>query len=245
MKTAAQIFAIELGRAAKASRSLLAGLTRDDRDDALAAAMLQCWETRDARGETPVDEWFAQALSVAVRHIKRASRSRHYADMKMDEIDSTSRSAEAQIEAEQLAKRLTRTEQDVASRLAHGYSLTHIAASLSMPHSELKKVMRKLRRLSDMNNTKQNPFNQRPPYAPGIENDYRDSQPAPIDHAIEAMLRRPKSERADCPVCWKCSYFKGMTPKHYHPPQLVEPEIREAVTAIEARKIQIGSRGRL
>jgi hypothetical protein len=36
-----------------------------------------------------------------------------------------------------------------------------------------------------------------------------------------------------------------MTPKHYHPPQLVEPEIREAVTAIEARKIQIGSRGRL
>jgi hypothetical protein len=238
--TAPEVFAVELGRAAKRSRHLLTGLRADDRDDAIAAAMLACWETREKR-KKPVDEWFADTLRDAVRHIKRSSRSRSYSAMKLEEIagpDSTAQGAEAAVSIEQISKKLTIREQTVASKLAEGYSRYAISVDLNMPQNELKKIIRKLKKLSD-----ENLFEApRMPYAPPPDSDHRDPHPAPIDHEIERLLRRPKSERADCIVCWRCMWYEGLTPVHYHPPQLVDPEIQAAVAATEARKIQIGNR---
>lgn len=68
---------------------------------------------------------------------------------------------------------------------------------------------------------------------------------APIDHEIERLLRRPQHTRADCPVCWRCSYFMGLTPRSYHTPRFADPEMQEAVRNIEARKIRIGKGERL
>lgn len=239
MTGAAEIFAVELGRAAKRSSRLLTGLRAADRDDAISAAMLECWEKRDSVGARPLDEWFAEVLKGSVHHIKRSSRSRSYSAMKLNEIaapDSTLNSAEAVSSAEQLARRLTHREQSVALKLAEGYSLSRIATDLQMAHSELKKTIRKLKKLNDTTFTPP-----RAPYAPAPDSDHRDPEPAPIDHEIEKLLRRPANSTADCPVCWKCFWFEGLTPAHYHPPQLVEPEIQAAVAATEARKIRIGN----
>lgn len=239
MSTAPEVFAIELGRAAKRSYRLLSGLRAADRDDAIAAAMLECWE-RKAEAPEKLEDWFCDILRTSVHHIKRASRSKLYSTMKLNEIaapDSTAQSAEATIEAEQLTKKLTIREQLVAARLAEGYSQYAIALDLDMPRSELKKVLRKLKKLNNENYYRQ----PRIPYAPPPDSDHRDYTPAAIDHQIEALLRRPKTERADCPVCWRCMWFDGLTPTHYHPPTLVEPEIQAAVAATEARKIQIGN----
>lgn len=242
MNDAAQIFAIELGRAVKRSAHLLSGLRPADRDDAIAAAMLQCWETREQldRTKEPLDAWFAQSLRESVRHIRRSSRSRQYASMKLNEIggiDSTSQSAEAQISAEQLMEKLSDREQAVAMQLAQGYSLSHIATDLRMPHSELKKITRKLKKLSDNVEFK----TPRIGYAPPLDSDHRDIAPSAIDHEIEKLLRRPASERADCVPCWKCMYFEGWSPVHYHPPALIEPEIQAAVAVTELRKIEIAN----
>jgi DNA-directed RNA polymerase specialized sigma24 family protein len=241
---AAEVFAIELGRAAKRNGHLLSGLKQADRDDAIAAAMLDAWEKRETLKGAKLEEWFADILRIAVRHIKRSSRSQSYSVMKINEIaapDSTSQSAEALSGAEELAKKLTMREQQVAMKLAEGYSQYAISVDLDMPKSELKKITRKLKKL----NSRQDFSAPRAPYAPPLDSDHREVTAAPIDHAIEALLRRPANTTADCVVCWKCMWFDGLTPAHYHPPQLVEPEIQAAVEATEARKIQIGNGERL
>jgi RNA polymerase sigma factor (sigma-70 family) len=240
MNNAPEQFAIELGRAAKKCGHLLRQLRPVDRDDAIASAMLECWEHREARDpEVTLDVWFADALRASIRHIKRSTRSRGYSDMKLEEIaspDSTARSAEAHIFAEQLVLQLTHREQQVATRLAEGYSLAEIADEFKLTRLAIKKITRKLRKLS----TDISDDNPRVPYAPGPDSDHTEREPAPIDHAIEQLLRRPVTERADCPPCWKCMYFEGWTPIQYKPPTLVEPEVQAAVAATEARKIAIG-----
>jgi DNA-directed RNA polymerase specialized sigma24 family protein len=242
--SAAEVFATELGRASKRSVHLLTGLTRADRDDAISAAMLQAWEQRDTLKDQKLDEWFAEILRGSVRHIKRSSRSRSYSSMKLNEIagiDSTSQSAEAISDAEALTKKLTAREQAVAMKLAEGYALTQIATELKMPQKELKRITRKLKKLNN-----EHYFNEpRTAYSPPADSDHREEPLAPIDHEIEKLLRRPATSTADCPVCWRCFWFEGLTPVHYHPPTLLEPEIQAAVAATEARKIQIGNGERL
>jgi DNA-binding NarL/FixJ family response regulator len=237
---AAEVFAAELGRASKRSTHLLSGLNRADRDDAISAAMLDAWERRDTLKDQKLDEWFAQILSVSVRHVKRSFRSRSYSAMKLSEIagiDSTSQSAEAISDAEALTKKLTKREQAVAMKLAEGYALVQIATELKMPQRELKRITRKLKKLNN-----EHYFNEpRTAYAPPTDSDHRETNAAPIDHEIEKLLRQPANSTADCVPCWKCMYFEGWIPVHYHPPQLLEPEIQTAVAATEARKIRIGN----
>lgn len=60
-----------------------------------------------------------------------------------------------------------------------------------------------------------------------------------IDHEVERLLQRPKHERADCPSCWRCRWYDGLTPAAWAPPTLASPEVRAAVDAVERRKIEI------
>jgi hypothetical protein len=60
-----------------------------------------------------------------------------------------------------------------------------------------------------------------------------------IDHEIEQLLRRPKHERADCPSCWRCRWYDGLTPVAWAPPSHANSDVRLAVEAIERRKIKI------
>lgn len=61
----------------------------------------------------------------------------------------------------------------------------------------------------------------------------------PIDHEIERLLRRPRHERADCPSCWRCRWYDGLTPGAWQRTRFASAEVEEAVYNIERRKIEI------
>jgi DNA-directed RNA polymerase specialized sigma24 family protein len=236
MTSPAETFAIELGRVSKRSRRFLRGLKREDRDDAVAAAILACWERREQFDQAvqPLEDWFKDVLQSTARSVLRANRAPNYAALKLAEIaapEDTARNAELQM----IAENLTEIEQRVASMLAEGYSLNRIATDIEMTRSELKKVIRKLKTFSGSQSVA---IREEPTYSRS-DNDLRHK--AQIDHDIERLLRRPATERADCPVCWKCFWFEGLTPTHYHPPQLADLDVCAAVAATEARKIKIGN----
>lgn len=60
-----------------------------------------------------------------------------------------------------------------------------------------------------------------------------------IDHEIERLLRLPQHERSDCPSCWRCRWYDGLTPVAWAPTPFASAEVRAAVEATERRKIEI------
>lgn len=204
MLNAAETFAVQLARASKRGQRHLRGLSRADRDDVIADAILMSWEEREqfdaAAGS--LDNWFAERVRRARRRLKR--------DRPHVSITELNEPA-----APDDVERTAITRDMVEQKLRAGLTKRKLARLLG----ELPPLIER-------------PAT--PTRAPLPRNER-----APIDHAIEKMLRRPSSERADCPVCWRCCYFQGLTPKRYAPPKIVDPEIRAAVTATEARKIII------
>ena len=139
----------------------------------------------------------------------------------------------------QVGARLDVATRKVAEGLADGLSVKEIASTLECSTSVVKTALRKLERLRQLLPDEARPFTRG--RATTADADEAAGVNAPIDHEIERMLRRPVHEKADCPVCWKCCYFYGLTPKHYHPPTgIADHEVRMAVERTEGRKIQIG-----
>ena len=235
-------FAIELGRAAKKAHRWLRRLPLQDRDDAIASAMLSCWERRSTFDplQEALEDWFARSVRSSAQYIVRATRVKEYASVKLGEIptlDESSRTAEALDSTANVLKNLTATEQTIALELAEGYNLKEIAERLSLSRGIVRATLRKVKRMKAFRP------NVDPVFQAYAALEPFDRELAPIDHAIEAMLRRPATERADCPPCWKCMYFEGWKPVHYKPSKIVDEEIRIAVHSTEGRKIEIaGSR---
>lgn len=244
MTRASEAFVTTIGRIISShprSRAALRGLSAADRDDAAAAAMLECWERRATFTNEGAEQFVYNALRRAVRYIKSAQRVGNYAELKLMElrsVDDTALEAAARSAVERMT--LTKVERGVAMSIAEGYSSLEIAERQEIAISEVARVRRKLRKFKDMMPTADidKTFQRR--------DADEDTRPlASIDHEIEQLLRRPAHTTADCPVCWRCMYFEGFTPKRYAPPALVDDEMRAVVEAIEARKIHIGQGERL
>ncbi len=78
-----------------------------------------------------------------------------------------------------------------------------------------------------------------PSFAPRSQSDRAREGLSRIDQGIEQLLKRPKAARADCPKCWRCSYFEGLAPRDPPTSAWVDPELRAAVESIEREKIRI------
>ena len=240
MISAAEQFAIELGRASKRGQRYLRHLSAADRDDVVASAMLSCWEARseyDASKQS-LETWFAQHLKLARREFKREPR--HLSTEKLTELiapDDTERAVDTAQAASEIAANLTEIEHKVLELIGEGYSMRDVRIMVEGAHSGVtRRMYNKLRRLRELLPDPAIALTPRP--RP------QDSDTlAPIDHEIEKMLRRPMTTRADCPVCWRCCYFLGLEPKNWRPPKNVDFEIQLAVQRTEERKIAIAQRG--
>ena len=240
MITAVEQFAIMLGRSSRRASRHLRYLKPEDRDDVLAEAMLRCWETRDTFDPTKrsLDDWFEEVLRDARQALRRRERT-----TSLDRLhalaahEDTMHRMELQQELEKFNAELTEIERHIAGDIAAGLSLREIRARYAGSTAITRRVYRKLSalrgRLDDHSGVASR--------ATGISREAdAPREAAPIDHEIEKMLRRPATERADCPVCWRCMWFEGLKPKNWQPPDHIhEVEVRIAVTSTEREKITI------
>jgi hypothetical protein len=235
MISAAEQFAIMLGRASKRGRRYLKWLSAADRDDVIGAAILSCWEARESYdpAKQSLDDWFSEHLKLARRQFKK--QPRHISTEKLAELiapEDTERAIETQQAAAELEASLTDVERQVAALIGQGYSIRDIRTMVSAPASVTRRMFAKLRRLNDLLPA---PQYIAPPRAKPRDSD----ELAPIDHEIERMLRRPATERADCPICWRCAYFMGLLPTNYQPAKIADKDVECAVHATERDKIRI------
>lgn len=244
MQSAAEQFAIQLGRSSKRAARHLHGLSPEDRDDVLAEAMLYCWEHKDAFDPTKrsVDDWFAETVRdvrAAQRKARRGDSERRTSLDRLREFaarEDTAAIAESEKAFEEVMEEFSEDERSIAIDIANGYTLREIRNRHAGRAADARRVYRTLHK-----------YRERIPERRIVgaaaahisrESDHpRDA--APIDHEIEKMLRRPKTERADCPVCWRCMWFEGLTPKNWKPPSNADAEVKLAVERIEREKIRI------
>lgn len=233
VNAAANAFAVQLGRASRRSYSLLRGLTSADSDDALAAAMLAAWERRKEAPEC-LEDWFMGLLQASVRHVKRSHRAPDYTELKLSQINIEGQLADAQI-----VEKLPHKERLVLEALEAGYSRSEICAKHGTSRVALTRLISKLTTRNIMRSATTQHESNGSFNTHQFNSDHTSDKRSKIDHDIEKLLRRPITATADCVPCWRCMWFDGYAPVHYRKPQLVDDEIRAAVTAIEARKIEI------
>lgn len=236
MTSPVEAFVVELGRVSQRGSRYLRGLSRDDRDDVIAGALLSAWETRETYDQkTALEDWFSAHLREARRSLKRTDA--FVSVERLAELvapNNTEREVQMQEAATRFIETLEETEQEVVERLMGGERWRTIVTELGVSGQRVKALNSKLRYLHD--------YLPNAVHAPKGPVGHRESdEAAPIDHEIERMLRRGATTTADCPVCWRCSWFEGLLPAHYHPTALAEAEVSEAVRAVEARKIEIAN----
>ena len=258
MTSAVETFVVALSRVSRNANRHVARLQRADRDDIVAAALAWCWEHREQyTPDVPLDKWFHGAVRNARTAFFRAEERAHsataLANMQADVGDDPSVQAEAVQAAEVLAAGLTDNEVRVASLVGEGYTNLQIRHKLgrSIGNDLITNAKRKLRQLTALL-----------PEASLQGRDLRDmlarTTPKPasdgavegvlsgIDRAIERLDFPPTEEGADCPPCWRCKWFEGYLPGDHKSVRLTvaDPQVRDAVTVTEIRKIDIATRVR-
>ena len=209
-------FVIELGRAAKRALRLLRGLNAADRDDVLATALLSAWEDR-ANAVGDLDTWFRDHVRLARSELPSNTRTRGISAEtlnRMANADTTEREAALSQLAYRITAEVDAADQPLLEMYAQGYSCTEIATRIQASPTFVRRRLRTVR-------SRLGPLRAWLPDLPRIAETTRpaaapdDAEPPAIDHAIEKMLRRPKTPRSDCPVCWRCCWFDGLAP-HKH-----------------------------
>jgi DNA-directed RNA polymerase specialized sigma24 family protein len=241
MTSAVEVFARQLVRAASAGHRHLSGLAPSDRDDVIAGAVLWCWEHRADfdQHKQPLVDWVGEQLQRGRRKLHEVRGSAEALDTLIASED-TEHEAAARIAIERLTTELQAADQEVVKALAEGLSVREVATRLGVERRAVRSVQSKIRKLRDHAPEGRLPM-QVNPHEP-IDTYEGELPKAPIDHAIEALLRMPEHGR-DCPPCWKCMWYYGLMPApgHFRQSQLVEADVRYAVRVTEARKIQIAN----
>lgn len=235
-------FVVALSRASKQAQRYLHQLPRADREDITAAAVLWCWEHREGfKGGVSLERWFHGAVRDAFKQWARGQRINwENVDAQLGTPDTTL----AQVESAELVQHLKRglggIERRLAVELLRGATLDELAQRTKMSRSAVKRRLRSLRALRELlPDGAPTPPSAPTPAAPGSD-DAADKM-APIDWALQRLEFAPGAGK-DCPPCWRCKWFEGFLPntrRREIENILVEPEVRAAVSAIKARKIDI------
>lgn len=232
--SAVEQFTIELARVSKRLSPRLKRMPRQDREEIVANALAWCWEHRDEfKPETmTLEQWWLYRVDAIRRTAAKQSKrdAERYSDVRVEVLTASDDTA---YEADEL----TRIEKRVALALASKLSEREVRDRFNISYGEMRNIMQRLRER----------FEAQPDHPISRATQWRESDDsreakAPIDHEIEHMLRRPKTERADCPVCWRCSWYYGLQPTRYKARKLSDKELETAVHDTEARKIEIARR---
>jgi RNA polymerase sigma factor (sigma-70 family) len=220
-------------------------LSRADRDDILATAILWCWENRTTYNPSvSLDDWFVGAI----RNARRAweNGETHEATELTEAIavpDDTSIKAELlQVEERINAciNALAPKEQAIAVKQVNGWTRDEIAAELHVSAREVSQVRNKLAPLQKYIPDSRD-WKRIVRKATVTDSDDMSDELASIDRDIERVEFAPPAGK-DCPPCWRCKWFEGYMPVgKYKVPlmRVVEPAIRAAVLEVEARKLNI------
>lgn len=245
MTSAGEVFVVQIARASRKANRFLRLLSKPDREDILANALLWCWEHRESYSlTTSIDTWFVNAVRDAYKQWQR-NELRNGAGV-VDEIptgDSTLATVEAWEAATKLAAALPPDYRRVAWLDAQGYTRAEMERR-GLPRrtiNETRARIKQLRKLVPDEHEYKRVI--RTPAATASDHDER--APAAVDKDIEQLEATP-SHGADCPPCWLCKYFYGYLPGEHRRVRMViqEPEVRDAVRDTEARKVEIAERVR-
>lgn len=206
-------FVIEMGRASKRALKLLRGLNAADRDDVLGTALMYAWEDREnATGD--LDAWFREHLRAARSELHSSRGGAGRLEAMGNDDDAEREAALAQL-TDRITAAVDAADQPLLEMYAQGYTCAEIASSIQATPTFVRRRLRTVR-------SRLGPLRKWLPDLPRITEQASapiappdDAEPPPIDHAIEKMLRRPKTPRADCPVCWRCCWYDGLAP-HKH-----------------------------
>ena len=225
-------FIVELGRASKRSARLLRGLSRADADDVLGAALLAAWEQRGTVG-TDVNAWFTGLLRTARDELStsRGGRLRLATTASQDDTERAAALAEL---TERIDAELDDNDKPLLDLYAGGYTCAEIAARIHGTPTFVRRRLRSIRNrigplrkwMPDLSIAIAQPT--APP---------EDAEAPPIDHEIEKLLRRPAHRTADCPVCWRCSWFEGLAPPKHFSLNGVDERKREIALAVRCGKL--------
>jgi hypothetical protein len=247
MKTINELFGVRFSRLADAGAPHLKRLCAEDYNEVLADAILDAWEHRAEYDETKeqIQIWFAGFVQRARWRLRKRGQRETGRESSIERLDGllAGNDVEHAIECGQVAAQLeaemTADERSAADLLLSGQSVRQVSAATGMNRGKVRGIAKRLRRLNDIRPATDTPVSG----ARKRKTDSDDSmrKPAKIDHDIEKLLDGPKTEKADCPVCWRCCYFDGLMPVRYRASRHFEPEIRAAVFATEQRKIAIAN----
>lgn len=249
MTTAAEVFVVQLARASKKAKRFVQYLSKDDRDDVIAAAVLWCWEHKDHYNQaTSLDTWFVNAVRHAYDRWQRGEL-RNWAqshDVTADLLttdDTTLATAQALEAAARLSTALPWKYRQVALLHAQGYTRAEMRSKglSKQTIDEARARIRQMRRLVPDDHDYRRAVRAT---ATTNSDDACDRKPQ-IDLEIEQLEAMPR-HGADCPPCWRCRWFDGFLPGKTVSVRMTirEPDVAAAVTANETRKIEIAKRVR-
>lgn len=246
MTSAAETFVIELARSAsRRSHRLLRGLSKADRDDVLSAAILACWEGRDAVGaiDAPaLDDWFLDAL-VKARNDHRKNR-RYSHEPLGDELgvpdDVIIEASESSTQA-LMFKHFNAEERKALTIIENG-NTAKVAKKLKWSPWQERAFRAKIRALRDQ--IPELPYLSAPHVSARTrkhkDSDGSEGELSPGDRSVARIDFVPEAGK-DCPPCWRCKWFDGWAPASYKPTKLADPEVQLAVQRTEAAKIEIAN----
>ncbi len=220
-------------------------MSKHNRDDVLASALLWCWEHKDAHDPSVenLEEWFIGALKEARKTHRNAtsrSRSKQPPLTTSSTQDDTLTLASGASTADLLERALTVRQRTVLRVMdAQNWSFHKTARvcgldglETDMLRIQLKKIRDELPELREWHKT----IMRRMVDSDDIKYDEKPR----IDREIEALEFAPSPEK-DCPPCWRCKWFEGWTPSNYKPTRLADAEVQTAVQRTEAEKIRIAN----
>lgn len=231
------MFVVSLARASQRARRHLRGLGAADRDDILATAILWCWEHRTTYNPSvALDDWFVGAIRDARKAFERGEgRNAGELTEVLHVPDDTSRSAELQQAVENIIASMDGTDWLIVDQRLQGHDQLEISKRLNLSYRTVKG------RISKMRETIPERVDWQTVIRASAPDSYEGStELSRIDREIEQLEFGPPAGQ-QCSPCWLCKWFEGYMPHERKSlrMELVEPEIRAAVSNTEARKIVI------
>jgi DNA-directed RNA polymerase specialized sigma24 family protein len=237
MTSPGESFVIQLARASRKANYIIRKLSRADRDDVIAAAMLWCWQNRDNYSlTTTLDTWFVNAVKDAMKALRRGELQ-HSATQLQDipTGDTTLAAAQALEAADKLMAALPPEYKKVAKMQMAGHTWPEMVAQgvTQRTVDEARARIKQLRKLLPDDHE----------YRKVLRN--AGVQPKTgvitgIDREIEALNFAPAHGK-ECPPCWRCKWFEGYLPgpRKDVRMEIVERSVKAAVLWTERRKQHI------
>lgn len=242
MSGAGRTFVVALARASRKARRYLRDVNRADREDILATAVLWSWEHRATyTPNASLEQWFLGNVRNAYRtHMAAQSVTWEELGDDLGKADDASTYAEAVEVAKKLKSALSPRDRHLVSLLLEGHSTAEIAQEAGLGVSYVKERLQGVQALRGLLPDPRH-WERLLRSAPARSSDQATGELAPIDRELQELEFAPPAGK-DCPPCWRCKWFEGYLPVRHRRELksiLVEPEVRAAVSSIEARKIEI------